>query len=157
VIQAWLIFLFHEWFEFLVDLSMVNHFFHSSFFTHVWFLNSSWNQYVFILFIFMFRILSLFWNIIVDIVIYVLSMVVSHQMNVVIVHIHVMNIVMYFLYLMSMTSWGSFSLCLIKFFSIGFNVVLTPFFSHHDHSHISTINVLGYEVQHLHHIVNVFF
>jgi hypothetical protein len=76
----------------------------------------------------MFKILSLLQNIIVDFVIYVLSMVVSHQMNVVLVHIHVMNNVMYFLYLMSMTSWGSFSLCLIKFFSIGFNVVSMPFF-----------------------------
>jgi len=55
-------------------------------------------------------------------------MVDFHEMNVVLVHIHVMNNVMYFLYLMLMTSWGGFSLCLIKFFSIGFNVVSTPFF-----------------------------
>jgi hypothetical protein len=67
----------------------------------------------------MFKILSLLQNIIVDFVIYVLSMVVFHQMNVVLVHIHVMNNVMYFLYLMSMTSWGSFFLFLIKFSSIG--------------------------------------
>ncbi len=71
----------------------------------------------------MFKILSLLQNIIVDFVTYVLSMVDSHEMNVVLVHIHVMNNVMYFLYLMSMTSWGSFSLCVIKFFSIGFNEV----------------------------------
>jgi hypothetical protein len=47
----------------------------------------------------------------VDFVIYVLSTVDFHEMNVVLVHI-----VMYFLYLMSLTSWGSFSLCLFNFF-----------------------------------------
>jgi hypothetical protein len=73
----------------------------------------------------MFRILSLLQNINVDFIVYVFYMVDSHA---VLVHIHIINNVMYFLYLMSLTSWGSFFLCLIKFFSIGFNVMLTPFF-----------------------------
>ncbi len=71
-------------------------------------MNSSWDHiYIFL----MFKILSLLQNIIVDFVIYVLSTVDFHEMNVVLVHI-----VMYFLYLMSLTSWGSFSLCLFNFF-----------------------------------------
>jgi len=66
------------------------------------FWNPFWDHNVFIFFMFM--ILSLLQNIIVVFVIYVLSMVDSHEMNVMLVHIHVMNNVMYFLYLMSMTS-----------------------------------------------------
>jgi hypothetical protein len=89
---------------------MVNIFFHNSFFPpHVIF------EFI-ILKKKMFRIFSLLQNIIVDFVVYVLSMMESHEMNVVLVHIHIINNVMYFLYLMSLTSWGSVSLCLIKFF-----------------------------------------